>query len=240
MRAIPIPATLRSIFGAYIAIRSPCMPMGRSFTTAVQRQPSTSARLDSFSSYNSTYVTAQACNAAAGCVSDAMYISRTTSAAQANGQVVGAYYDWVANPNTGVELKRGLEVWQRIVNLDVVYTEYTVPTIGERNGRVFHRGVEDEIYWTSDTARWPVWEAQYRMTPSWLPAPTPFVESTGNGCYAYIYASHSDTQCSQVSQFAIASSTQGTSAITLLQATGSAPNQELLPPVGDLTLTVSP
>src|SRR5205807_7252963 len=81
-------------------------------------------RLDSFSSYNSTYVTAQACNAAAGCVSDAMYISRTTSAAQANGQVVGAYYDWVANPNTGVELKRGLEVWQRIVNLDVVYTEY--------------------------------------------------------------------------------------------------------------------
>lgn len=195
--------------------------------------------LTTYSTYSSTYVTVQACSAAAGCVNDVMYISRTSSSAQASGQVVGSYYDWVPNPSTGVEYKRGLEVWQRIVNLDVVYTDYTVSTVGDRNGHIFHRGVSDEIFWSGDTQRWPVWEADYSMTPSWLPAPTAFSEQP-IGCYPYLSAPHYDVRCVQVSQFALATSTRGVAAITFLQATGSATNPEHLQQVGDLNLTVTP
>ena len=55
----------------------------------------------------------------------------------------------------------------------VVYADYSCPTTGERNGRVFHWHTEDVLGWSQPVYA-PAWVSDYFMSS--LPTPTSFEE----------------------------------------------------------------
>jgi hypothetical protein len=205
--------------------------------------PSTTVHLGSLNSCcgiaNPTDYRIDVCNTS-GCGSDVVGVVRTRSDAYTRGQVYAVYWDLVPDGKGGLEIKRGDVVWQRVLALDVVYTGYTVGTREARNGRVMHRSVSDELFWSDATSRMPLWDATYFMTPSYLPQPQAYPESSGiGGCAGYLPVPYSDTKCANVSEFAIADLPSGVAVIGSIKGTGSA-FVPFSPAIGDLTLTVIP
>ena len=78
------------------------------------------------------------------------------------------YQDYRPIRETTVDMRRNLMTV-------IIYANYSCPTVGARNGRVYHLTVEDVIGWEG-THPQPAWSSEYRIASlSW---PGPWVETS--------------------------------------------------------------
>src|SRR5262245_45607234 len=131
-------------------------------------------------------------------------ISRPTSQANVQAGMFVRYYE--TGPG-GIVLENHVDMTRSLTTL-IVYTSYSCPTVGARNGRIFHWTSEDVLGWEGFRPD-PVWVSRYRMTS--LPYPQQWEEEPCNARFAG--PSYQSGMCVTPYSFAADGSPSATAAI---------------------------
>jgi hypothetical protein len=165
-------------------------------------------------------LTVTMCNAY-GCGEDLAVVTRSTQRPRAQGAVSAQYADYILtdifnSPPIGV--RTGYESYTRILESELFYASYDVPTSGARNGRVKHVQSTDALLWENGK-RTPTWTSNYEMVPSWSGTAR---SETGVDCYfAQNQFPNQSARCTMMSEFA-RDGTPGVGWILGITASGSA------------------
>jgi hypothetical protein len=127
--------------------------------------PSTSGRYGSLDNMVfDSVLSVTMCNAG-GCADDFAEVRRSTRRPRAEGAVSAQWAETVPDP-WEIQIVTGYESYTRILEAELFYAEYTVPTAGARNGRVQHVQSTDALLWENGK-RVPVWTTYYGVVPAW-------------------------------------------------------------------------
>jgi len=105
------------------------------------------------------------CNAG-GCAEDYAEVRRRTSRPRAEGAITAQWADLIPMDPYSFVIKVGYENYTRILDGEFYLADYSVGTVGMRNGYAKHVQTADALLWENGK-REPEWEAQYQMVPYW-------------------------------------------------------------------------
>jgi hypothetical protein len=126
-------------------------------------------------------LTVSMCNSD-GCNEDAATVRRSTRRPRAEGAISAQWQDYILIDPYNVTIKVDYESYTRILEAELFYADYSVPTIGARNGHVKHVQTTDALLWENDK-RPPVWTTSYQLVPSWAGSQITEPASETSGCY---------------------------------------------------------
>lgn len=145
-----------------------------------------------------TILTVKVCNPA-GCAEDYANVYRTTSRKRAQGVVEAQWADVISVTPPALEI--GWVSYPRIFEVEFFHANYSVETVGMRNGYVKHVQSADALFWGTGEPE-PEWDVAYRMTP-WHSS-TPYAETALHyvGCYVpSALLPHQDPRCTMIGEF---------------------------------------
>jgi len=110
-------------------------------------------------------LTVTMCNAG-GCADAAADVHRTTVRPRVEGAISAEWADLVPIDPYNLTIVYGSESYTRMLEVEALLADYSLPTTGQRNGRAKHVQSADALLWENGK-RVPDWDTTYRLVPSW-------------------------------------------------------------------------